>query len=69
MRCRKNVRKLIQEYNAAAVADRPNTALVRFRNAVVSLKAAPSQLAPHPGQSLRRLRLHPPAVDGRASVE
>ncbi len=53
MRCRKNVRKLIQEYNAAAVADRPNTALVRFRNAVVSLKAAPSQLAPPHTQANR----------------
>jgi Common central domain of tyrosinase/von Willebrand factor type A domain len=48
MRCRKNVRKLILEYNAAAPADKPSTALMRFRQAVVSLKAAPSRLAaPH----------------------
>ena len=53
MRCSKNVRKLIQEYNAAAVADRPNTALVRFRDAVVALKAAPSQLAPPHTQANR----------------
>src|SRR5215207_8028844 len=48
MRCRKNVRKLILEYNAATPADKPSTALMRFRQAVVSLKAAPSRLAaPH----------------------
>lgn len=48
MRCRKNVRKLIQEYNAASTTDKPNTALIKFRNAVVALKAAPSQLpSPH----------------------
>lgn len=46
MKCRKNVRKLIQEYNAAA--DKANTPLIKFRNAVVALKAAPSQLpSPH----------------------
>ena len=48
MKCRKNVRKLIQEYNAASAPDKPNTALIKFRNAVVALKAAPSQLtSPH----------------------
>jgi hypothetical protein len=48
MKCRKNGRKLIQEYNAAAAPDKPNTALIKFRNAVVALKAAPSLLpAPH----------------------
>ena len=46
MKCRKNVRKLIQEYNAAA--NKANTALIKFRDAVVALKAAPSQLpSPH----------------------
>ena len=48
MKCRKNIRKLIQEYNAAPPAAKPTTALMRFRQALVSLKAAPSQLpAPH----------------------
>ncbi len=48
MKCRKNVRKLISEYNAALPAAKPSTALMKFRNAVVALKAAPSQLAaPH----------------------
>ncbi len=48
MKCRKNVRKLIQQYNAASAADKPNTPLIKFRNAVVALKAAPSQLpSPH----------------------
>ena len=48
MKCRKNIRKLIQEYNAAPPAAKPATALMRFRQALVSLKAAPSQLpAPH----------------------
>lgn len=46
MKCRKNVRKLIEAYNAAA--NKADTELVRFRDAVVALKAAPSQLpAPH----------------------
>jgi len=48
MKCRKNVRKLIQEYNAALAANKPNTALMKFRQAVVALKAASSKLpAPH----------------------
>jgi len=48
MKCRKNVRKLIQAYNAASVADKPNTALMKFRQAVVALKTVPSKLpAPH----------------------
>jgi hypothetical protein len=46
MKCRKNLRKLIAEYNASS--DKPNTALMKFRQAVVALKAAPSGLpAPH----------------------
>jgi hypothetical protein len=44
MKCRKKVRKLIQEYNAAAPADKPATALMKFQQAVLSLKAAPSRL-------------------------
>ena len=48
MKCRRNIRKLIQEYNAAAAPDKPNTALIKFRNALVALKAGPSLLpAPH----------------------
>jgi Mg-chelatase subunit ChlD len=46
MRCRKNIRKLLQEYNAAPAASKPNTPLAKFVNAVVALKAAPSRLAP-----------------------
>lgn len=51
MRCRKNVRTLIVEYNAAA--DKTTTALYKFRQAVVALKAAPSQLSP-PHNQLNR---------------
>ena len=51
MRCRKNVRKLIVEFNAAA--DKTTTALYKFRQAVVALKAAPSQLAPPHNQANR----------------
>jgi hypothetical protein len=51
--CRRNIRKLIEEYNAAAPADRPFTELIRFRNALVALKAAPSQLAPPHTQANR----------------
>src|SRR6266850_5977808 len=48
MKCRKNIRKLIQEYNAASAANKPNTPLIKFRDAVVALKSAPSKLpAPH----------------------
>lgn len=50
---RKNIRKLIQEYNAASPADKPNTPLMRFRNAVLALKAAPSQLPPPHTQASR----------------
>jgi hypothetical protein len=51
MRCRKNVRKLIVEYNAAA--DKTTTALYKFRQAIVALKSAPSQLAPPHTQANR----------------
>lgn len=48
MKCRKNVRKLIQEYNSASATSKPNTPLIKFRDAVVALKTAPSRLAaPH----------------------
>ena len=30
MNCRKNIRKLIQEYNAASAANKPNTVLAKF---------------------------------------
>lgn len=53
MKCRKNLRKLIQAYNAAAPAARPSTELMRFRNAVVALKSAPSRLAPPHTQANR----------------
>jgi len=53
MKCRKNVRKLIQEYNAALPANKPLTALRRFRQAVLALKAAPSRLPP-PHNQLNR---------------
>ena len=53
MKCRKNLRKLIQAYNAASPADKPNTELIRFRNAVVALKSAPSRLAPPHTQANR----------------
>lgn len=51
MRCRKNVRKLIVEYNAAA--DKTTTALYKFRQAIVALKSAPSRLAPPHTQANR----------------
>lgn len=51
MRCRKNVRTMIVEYNAAT--DKTTTALYKFRQAVVALKAAPSQLAPPHNQANR----------------
>lgn len=48
MKCRKNIRKLIQEYNAASAADKATTALARFVNAIVALKTRPSRLpSPH----------------------
>src|SRR3954454_1930587 len=51
MRCRKNLRKLIAEYNASS--DKPNTDLMRFRQALLALKAAPSRLAPPHTQANR----------------
>ncbi len=53
MKFRKNVRKLIQDFNAALPADKPNTELIKFRDAIVALKAAPSELAPPHTQANR----------------
>lgn len=53
MHCRRNVRKLIEEFRAATPATQPATELIRFRNAVVALKAAPSGLAPPHTQANR----------------
>ena len=38
MKCRKNIRKLIQEYNNASAADKPNTALIKLKKAILDLK-------------------------------
>ena len=38
MKCRKNIRKLIQEYNSALPADKPNTALMKLKKAILDLK-------------------------------
>jgi Common central domain of tyrosinase len=38
MKCRKNIRKLIQEYNSASAADKPNTALMKLKKAILDLK-------------------------------
>lgn len=47
MKCRKNLRILFAEYNNASAADKPNTALMKVKNAVLALKNPtlhPSQL-------------------------
>lgn len=72
MRCRKNVRKLIQAYNAASPADRPTTELARFRDAVVALKAAPSRLAPPHHQANRYddyVYIHQQSMAGHPSTD
>jgi hypothetical protein len=38
MKCRKNLRKLIQDYNAASPADKPNTTLMKLKQAILDLK-------------------------------
>lgn len=38
MKCRKNLRTLFAEYNSASAADKPNTALMKLKNAVLALK-------------------------------
>jgi len=50
MRCRKNLRTLFAEYNAASVADKPNTALMKLKNAILALKKP----ALHPSQLIYR---------------
>lgn len=53
MLCRKDVRRLIEEYQAAAPSERAQTELVRFREALLGLKRAPSRLAPPHTQASR----------------
>ncbi len=38
MKCRKNLRTLFAEYNAASAADKPNTALMKIKQAILALK-------------------------------
>ena len=38
MKCRKNLRTLFAEYNAASAADKPNTALMKLKHAILALK-------------------------------
>lgn len=47
MKCRKNLRVLFAEYNSASAIDKPNTALMKLKNAILALKNPvlhPSQL-------------------------
>jgi hypothetical protein len=37
MKCRKSLRSLFAEYNAASAADKPNTALMKLKNAILAL--------------------------------
>src|SRR5918992_2789053 len=46
MRCRKDVRKLIAEYNSASATEKPNTTLIKLRNAIKALKSEPSRIIP-----------------------
>ena len=50
MKCRKNLRTLFAEYNAALPADKPNTALMKIKNAILALKNP----ATHPSQLIGR---------------
>jgi hypothetical protein len=50
MKCRKNLRVLFAEYNAASAADKPNTALMKLKNAILALKNP----ALHPSQLITR---------------
>jgi Common central domain of tyrosinase len=38
MKCRKNLRVLFAEYNVASAAEKPNTALMKIKNAILALK-------------------------------
>jgi hypothetical protein len=50
MKCRKNLRTLSAEYNAASATDKPNTALMKLKNAILALKNS----ALHPSQLISR---------------
>jgi len=50
VKCRKNLRVLFAEYNAASVTDKPNTALMKIRDAILALKNP----ALHPTQLIGR---------------
>lgn len=50
MRCRKNLRVLFAEYNTASPADKPNTALMKLKKAILALKNP----ALHPSQLISR---------------
>jgi hypothetical protein len=50
MKCRKNLRALFAEYNAALAADKPNTALMKVKNAILAIKNP----ALHPSQLISR---------------
>ena len=65
MRCRKNVRKLIVEYNAAGGQDDHRAVQVPSGRRRPQGGAQPAGAAAHPGEPVRRLRLRAPAVDGR----
>src|SRR3981081_267247 len=79
MKFRRNVRKLILEYTAAAPTDKPPPARARdtraawrkFRQAVVNLKAAPSRLAAPHTQANRYddyVYIHQQSMAGHAGV-
>ena len=50
MKCRQNLRTLFAEYNAASAADKPNTALMKLKSAILALKNP----ALHPSQLILR---------------
>jgi hypothetical protein len=50
MNCRKNLRTLFAEYNAASPAEKPNTALMKLKDAILALKNP----ALHPSQLIGR---------------
>lgn len=54
MRCRKNLRKLFVEFNAASVTEKPNTMLMKVKNALLALKDPAT---------------HPSLLIGRADVQ
>lgn len=50
MKCRKNLRTLFAEYNSASPAEKPNTALMKLKKAILALKNP----ALHPSQLISR---------------